>query len=249
MLRASKPKTLEQRLDSRTSERRASPVHYAVLFSGCSDPGRFEFKENLHFACTAAQINGYLPEDIFIFGPVAEKMYHAADAPSREALRMMMSYLSENLGEEDVLLLYLTGHGRRTNRDYLDENGIKQREKISMLRTPGLFKDISEMEMAAWLSALNPRTGVLVYDQCYSGGFAQRTGKGKYVAVSASKPDEKSNWNTFAKAFFRPFTSQVSKPSVKEAFSLALSEDMYAVAGKQTPQIFSDIDSSTVYLG
>jgi len=244
---APKPKTLEQRLDAKTSQRRGAPVNYAVLFSGQSGP---IYESNLSMAYRTAIINGYLPEDIFIFDSTGQLSSHypVTDVASWEALRMTTRFLSEGIGEEDLLFFYMTGHGDRMNATTYNEDNHKKKERISTVDLPHFWGEIDELEVARWLSAIHPRSGVLVFDQCYSGGFAQRAGIDNYVALSASEFDKESMDNTFPRAFFGVYNRMGLLPNIRDAFDIAVSKDSNALNGKQTPQIFSAIDSRSVFL-
>lgn len=246
ILKAPKPKTLEQKLDARTSVKRDSPVNYAVLFSGNSE---FRHRENLFLAYQTALLNGYLPEDIFIFDATGKKSPHypVTDVASKEALEMTTKYLSGELTEEDVLFLYMTDHGERKSM-----NG----EKVSTITTPRFWRNLNELEVADWISQIHPKSGVLVYDQCYSGGFAKRSGKGNYVAVSSCRNDEVSYGNSFPKTFFGAIINQSigKSPSVQELFDFTLQNDKHVVGcfpgdtKLHHPQIFSEINPREVYL-
>ena len=246
ILKAPKPKTLEQKLDARTSVKRDAPVNYTVLFSGHSE---FRHKENLSLAYQTALLNGYLPDDIFIFDATGEKSPHSpvTDVASKEALEMTTKYLSGELRGEDVLFFYMTDHGGRKS---------VRGEKVSTLVTPRLWSNLNELEIADWLSQIHPRSGVLLFDQCYSGGFAKRSGKGNYVAVSSCRDDEVSYGNSFPKTFFGAMINQSigESPSIREVFDFTLQNDLYArkINSKDKlihhPQIFSEVNPREVYL-
>ena len=235
------PKTLEQILKDRTPNYKKGPTNYAVLFSGGFKP---IYEENLSLAYKTALLNKYRVEDIFIFDGTGKKSPHypVVDVASKESLSMILQFLSREICQDDVLFLYVTGHGNRV----IIQNDGNKKEELSTIETP--WEDITELDLEEYLQDIDPRTGILFYDQCYGGGFAQRTGKRNCVAISASEAHKPSYSNTFPQAFFEICAAYESDVSVGLAFKLAKKRDLVTKVRQQYPQILSELNPRTVFL-
>jgi len=66
------------------------------------------------------------------------------------------------------------------------------------------------------LSNIEPKQGIALFGFCYSGGFAERFGKGNYVAVSSTQSNEESKADfsdSFDGYFMKGFSGRVSNDS------------------------------------
>ena len=244
------PQRLEQRISQEVAQPNGQPDKYGVIISGNTD---YRHKENLSLAYQVLLENGFQRENIYILDSDGEKtaFYPVDDLASKEAIKILFGHLSKKVDSKDLLFVYTTDHGERiTKTDSV--NGKETPTELSTLVIPG--EDLSETEMATYLSSIHPKTGVLVFDQCYSGGFAQRTGTGNYIGISASEADKVSKANTFPQALFNSWRDKKAdenkdgRISIQEAFDYALANDSYAQSKAQTPQIFSGINADEVFL-
>jgi hypothetical protein len=239
--------TLEDRLVDLPSEKNYESDKYAVLISGRTE-GRHA--ENLETAYNALIGQGFLLENIFILdnerGPAARFEY-PVDAPAtKENIKIVMENIQQTSDDKDLLFLYVTGHGGRekVRGEYVSTILLSDGEEMDEIEMDNLLEGIEEL-----------RVGILVFDQCYGGGFVERSGDGRYVAVSASKPNEVSYSNTFPLAFFNAWEdseSDINKDgriSIQETFDYATENDSYANDGDQMPLIRSeDMNSEEIFI-
>ncbi len=230
------PIKLEKRISKEISKPNGKPDKYGVIISGSSEE---RHKENSSLAYQILLENRFQRENVYILDDKGDKtaFYPVDDIASKEAVKKLFSHLEKKVDSEDLLFVYTTGHGDETFK----------------LALPG--ENLSEKEMEEYLSNIHPKAGVLIFDQCYGGNFAKRTGKKEYIGISASEVGKMSKLNTFPQAFFNSLREDNKsdidndgKVSVKEAFNYAKSNDSYAKKGKQKPQIYSGVDASKVFL-
>jgi hypothetical protein len=109
----------------------------------------------------------------------------------------------------------------------------------------GSYDEITESEFAKMIKPIKAKSEILVFDQCHSGGFADRFGRGNRVAVSACRANESSYishpMDGFPATFFgalrgRDYDGNAidadlngdGKVSIKEAYQYALENDEFA---------------------
>ncbi len=129
----------------------------------------------------------------------------------------------------DTFFMYVTGHGERENN-------------VSSITLPG--PNLTEINMYKCLKNLIPKVGILVFAQCYGGGFAERIGHGKYVAVSASEKDKISYGKRFTDVLFESLRYN----SVRHAFDYTLENDVTTATRFHKPQLFTDLDADKIYI-
>lgn len=245
-----KPVNLERRLSQEVATQNHTEDKYAVIISGNTD---YRHKENLSLAYQVLLENGFQKENVYILDDEGDKtaFYPVDDIASKEAIKMLFGHLAKRVDSKDLLFVYTTGHGGRTSIDK-EINGETKRIKVFGIAIPG--EDLLETEMAEYLSDVHPRAGVLVYDQCYSGGFAERTGRGNYIGISASEADELSHSNTFPQTFFGAWRNKSAdknndgRLSIREIFDYTVQNDEKTKDGSQKPQFFSDLKADEVFL-
>jgi hypothetical protein len=104
-----------------------------------------------------------------------ENYYHPVDdVASREAFSILMTHLSKKIRKEDKFIFYFNNHGLSESLN-LSTDG---EPKIKLSRFD-LKKDkgINELELEIYFSNINAKERILIFDCCYSGGFAKRFGK------------------------------------------------------------------------
>jgi len=203
------PIKLEQRISEEIAKPNGKPDKYGVIISGSSEE---RHKENSSLAYQILLENGFQRENVYLLDNKGNKtsLYPVDDISSKEAVKKLFSHLEKKVDSEDLLFVYTTGHGDNTFK----------------LALPG--ENLSEKEMEEYLSNIHPKTGILIFDQCSGGNFAKRTGKGRYIGISASEGDKNSKSNTFPQEFFRSYNNKSDinndgKVSVEEAFNHAKS--------------------------
>ncbi len=243
-----KYKNLEKRISEEVARPNWEPDKYGVIICGKND--NITYKENLSLAYQVLLENGFQKENIYVLDGKGNKSpsYPVDGSASKGTIKKLFNHLDKKIDSNDLLFLYVTDHG----------------EKVKKIHNNGNINDLStivipdghllETEMEEYLSQINPKTGILVFDQCYGGGFAKRTGKGKYIGISACESNNVSVSNTFPQAFFNSWKDSTSdfnkdgRTSVKEAFYYAAENDYHSITSHQRPQIYSEIDADEVFL-
>ncbi len=229
---------LEERLNSEPEGKNGLPDNYAVLISGLTESRHLK---NMILAYNTLLYLGFQEQNIYVLDSKgAERLNYKVDGPAtKSAIEKVFSHLKSKTDSEDFLFTYVTNHGGRSSGE-------------STIALPG--PDVGEETFENFLSGMEVKKGVLVFDQCYGGGFAKRLGKGRFVAVSASHPGENSIDNSFPQAFFNSFNYAVGDMngdglvSIEEAFNYALRHDMFALRGMQHPMIVSDLSPGRIFL-
>jgi len=212
---------------------------YAVIVSGSDDA---RYRENITLAYRTLLSNGFTPGNIFVLEAEGKKEgyypYSITAPASKQNLKSLIESLHEKVDENTTFVMYVTGHGVRNEESEILVKG----------------KNIAVSDLENWLSGMHPKFGILIFDQCFGGGFAKRLGKKEYVAVSASEKDEESMEGTFPNAFFGAWKNPEAdknkdgKISIQEAFDYALENDVHAESGEQSPLLVTDLDAGKIYL-
>jgi hypothetical protein len=233
-----KNKSLEARLESEPLKN-GTHDDFAVLISGMTEE---RHEENINLAYNTLIGSGYKPENIYILDDDgrSDRNYPVDASAEKSTIKLLFDHLKKRVDNKDSLFVYVTNHGE------------KEDDQSSIL----LYgEDVYEKDFEKYLTGIEAKIGILVFDQCYSGGFAKRLGKGKYVAIAACQPDESSKENTFPQAFFKAFKDTIAdinkdgRLSVEEAFIYAASHDRNATHGNQKPMLISELNPKKIILG
>ena len=220
---------------------------YAILISGSTN---YRHKENLSLAYQVLLENGFDKGNIFILDTDGERgaFYPTDYDASRASVEDTIGFLSNYIDEKDLLFFYVTNHGGRTEAISKDGQAIEE-------STICLFDgDMPESELEILLSSLNYKKAVMVFDQCYSGGFAERMGYGNNICIAASDSDKSSWGNTFPQAFFKAWRdisadrNMDKRISIQEAFDYAVENDDYAKKGDNNPCIQTSLDPDKTFI-
>jgi hypothetical protein len=209
---------------------------YAVLINGHNWE---RYINNLSRAYRVLAQSGYREENIHVLDCQGKfrNTYPVHSLATINEIKKHFEHLSGIIGSHDQLFVYTTDHGDRTR--ILDRHGDVI--EISTLRLLG--ENINEIEFADLLAPIKPRIGIFLFDQCHSGGFAQRIAGKNRVTISACSAYESSSDDTFPQAFFGAFlrnsgdTDNNGQVSIREAFAFALKHDQHALRGMQSPKI------------
>jgi hypothetical protein len=244
-------------------EEKINKIHvnekYAVLISGHSELRHFK---NIKLAYKTLLSLDFKEENIFVFEDYSKsENFELNQSSPKKRIKSVFQDLSKKINSNDVFLLYVTGHGSYDNFNY------KLNDSLDQNQDPYLFLDNSEKiysnELKEYLDKLNPQTGLLIFDQCYGGGFAKNLGTNNLVALSASNEYQLSFSNKWTEFFWNSFLNNVGdqnsdeKVSILEAFNYANSKDKYSngfirliTFGKvyQEPNLVSEIDPKHLFL-
>lgn len=247
--------SLEQNLNTEQAVQNNKPDKIAVIINGDSPKNIYTNssnpnQENISLAYQVLLKNNfkvYILDDSAATSGFCPRPYPIHGQATKKNTELILNYLSKKIDSYDTFFLCTTGHGSR--KKIVNQN--KQATKVSSFFLK--VDDLLETELAEYLNHIKPKVGILVFDQCYSGGFAKRTGTGKYTAISASESEGKSFSYTFSRAFFIAWrnknsdTNKDGKTSIKEAFDYA-KNGCSAQASEQTPQLEAQIDPGNVFL-
>lgn len=266
---------LDRRLCKASHKKDKHPDKYAVLISG---DNAYDFMEDLSANYRTLQSLGFERGNIYILDKEGKEnaacfnargevlaQYPSDGIASKENIEKLFEVLSHKIDSHDLLLVYTSDHGDRLLFDpESPANQSEPREKQDDIKISALCLNgygsgqyITEIDMSRYLDAISPKLGILVFTQCYGGGFAARMGHGRYIGVSASGADQMANnLHSFGTEFLNAFINNQTdnnhdgKISIKEAFDHAYKIGYGGMFGEsQTPQIFSDIDTDSLFLG
>lgn len=189
------PEQLERKLLDRpviTEAERQQRKKYAVVLNG--DASKLH-QGNVTEAYESLKHLGFYEENIFLltsdYG--REDDGKAITAKATEAnLRRVFDYLDDAVDNNDLVLLYTTGHGRKQNN-----------QSTVLLADAELFaSDLRDMVGSAKAGEY-----VIVADQCYSGGIAKSLSEleGRVVSFSSTDSDHITYCESFARPFWQSF--------------------------------------------
>lgn len=127
--------------------------------------------------------------------------------------------------KNDLFLLYVTGHGKKK------VSGGSSFSTIDM--TDGNYLQPDTLEK--YLNYINPSQGILLFTQCYSGGFSRELGRNNYIAIANSSKHKPSYGTYFGNNFFKSFNNKKAdknkdnKISIMEAYKYACEKDPYTL--------------------
>ncbi len=239
---------LENKIRQKQAIKNYQPDKYAILIRG-SNEERFVAETSIAYQVLLE--NGFKPENIYVLADVKKRKeiyFHPIDdVATKKNLEILMNHLCDIVDERDLLFVYLVDHGfRKTSASIFNLKG----------------KNISEIELERYLSEIHPQRGILLFSFCYSGGFAERLGKGDYIAIADTTAEDigrSKQGDSFDGWFFRALSSrsrdkadfnQDGRISLQEAFDYA-KQNHYATRKNQqkpTPIIKSRFSLTEIFI-
>ncbi len=174
-------------------------------------------------------------------------IYGPAD---KKTLEKVIKSLESKIDDEDLFFLYVTDHGNRVTREI--NNKEIEVSTISLAKSK-----LTEYEFADMLRSLSPKKAIYLFDQCYSGGFAEWFGEGNIIAVASTTATESSSSypkNSVGYFIMKGFLDSVAdsdqngRISLKEAFDYMERRYHYKLNGKQNPFIQSELEPDEFYI-
>jgi hypothetical protein len=214
---------------------------YAVLING---DGWDRYVENLSLAYRVLSQSGYRKENIHIFDYRGRQnnTYPVQGPAILEEIKNQFTKLGRIIEPCDHLFVYTTDHG---DRGYVhSESG--ERIEVSTLRL--LVGRVNEIEFEELVKDIRPKLGIFLFDQCHSGGFAERLSGKDRITISACSANQSSRDRSFPEAFFGAFLRNSSdadnngKVSINNAYRYALRHDPQTRRGWQRPSMFYQVD-------
>lgn len=236
---------------SYTPENKSPRDKYALLFSGQSEERDIR---NMGFAYGLLLDSGFIQGNIYVLDENGrDREHYPVDAAATadnvgEAFRM----LQETIDSNDTLFVYISDHGNRVETE--------EGEMLSAIST--IDNSTLDQEAFAWLvSSLSYRQGIFIFDQCYSGGFAEELGHGNNVAIASTAAEERAftvpYWNglTFSTHIFAAYyqlpdsdANLDGRISIQEAFDYASAYFPIVAEGWQAPVLSTGQDASLIFL-
>ena len=189
-------------------------AEYALLING--DYRSFHHEANISRALGKLRDIGYDKNNIICLAGEDTRenklSNHNHKPATAESLEEAVSYLQEHVDDNDILLVYTTGHGARKD----DESYLQLGDAA-----------ISAEEFAKALNKIDFGRLILVADQCYSGGFVDKIEdlEGNIVAMSDTDETHTTYCQPFAIGFWSAIgndqygTNWDGSVSVAEAYS------------------------------
>lgn len=236
---------LENRISREKAIKNYKADKYAVLIRGNSEE---RFVADTSVAHHTLLENGFKSENIYILADAKKKreaFFHPIDdVATKSNVELIMNHLSNIIDERDLLLICLVDHGSR--------------KTVSTFNLKG--KDISEIELESYLSKICPGKGILLFDFCYSGGFAERLGKNEYSAIASTMPDRVGRsraGDSFSGCFFEAFSfrkkseadvNEDGRVSLQEALDYTKKHHYATKKGRQAPVVKSNIPLDKIFI-
>lgn len=256
------PNPLEQKEPQNKREK------YAVLVSGYTVPRHVE---NLELAYTTLRGLGFEEDKIFVLDDDDSNsdVYPLYKRTTKKNVKSTLEELAGKVDSNDTFLLYTTNHGNYNAISLGSKtNGGAKGERVSNLSMAN-GEDLYSTELAEYLKGINPEVGILVFDQCHSGGFAERLGKGKFVGIAPvgvvpNHPiEEETMRNSWPQAFWNAYAEKKGdldsngRVDLQEAFDYAKKNDincyedspLFRLDGyTHKPILKTDLDASKIFL-
>ena len=163
---------LEQRIKQEQVINSNYSNKYAILISG---DNKYIYQENLSMAYQILLENGFQRKNVSILDGKGDlsAFYPVFGSASKKTIDCIFNNLSKKIGSDDLLFVYVTGHGDQITIS--DLTGDKKEVfKIAEINLTG--ETLLETDFEKYLINIKPKVGILLFDQCYGGNFAKRFG-------------------------------------------------------------------------
>ncbi len=235
---------------------------FAVLISGLTEE---RHTANLSVAYQVLLENGFKSENIYVLDRNGRnKYYHPVHGRGTKVfVEKAFKKLQAKIDKNDMLFVYVTNHGYKAKveggkiiRINKNEAGKTGKKELSLIDLVG--KDIHQEEFAGLLKKMQYKLGIFLFDQCYSGGFAEEVGNDRNIAI-ASTDKNKSAYSRINDSIFGDFflgfrrkgksdTNKDGRVSLKEAFDYMMRTNTMWKNNNFKPFISSDLNPDKVFL-
>lgn len=216
------PARLEKRLSGHKSGQ-DGPKHYAVLIAGHSE---LRHRNNLSISYQVLLEQGYNSNNIFILDSEGgtPPQFPITDQTNLQSLKMLLKWLADTVTENDSVLFYLTGHGKRdNNKSFFMLNKSETYEKSDFIKL---------------VSLIRPNVGIIITDLCYWGAEMSPNYLKEYMWISATDDTHTSHGTTFGRAFWGSFREfKENKTSILDAYVYSVTNDTGTLKGNNHPGI------------
>lgn len=225
------------------------PERYAVLISGQTEE---RHALNMTLVYNFLLENGYNEKNVYVIdGKGSDRLYcYPVNASATvENVKVAFDSLQAKLDKNDSLFVYVSDHGG----SILAADGS---HLSTIATTDGSTLDQRTFE--GFTNGLKYGLGLFVFDQCYSGGFAEETGHGNNVSIASASPNESAYsggiHNSFTAFFIKAFiyeaqsdTNLDGKVSLTEAFNYAETNHPYSRSGWQDPMVSTELNADAIF--
>lgn len=229
---------------------------YAVLINATNES---RFVEDIRFAHSALQSIRFQSNDIYVLNGDEVKEPFVDYPATKENLKRVLHELEEKITPNDKLFFYVTNDGGFIGGKAIFPRLINGRLTFwkgseSTFRLSDGY--ITESEFEKMMQNIHPNYIVMYFSQCYGGGFAERLGKGRVIAISnARRSLAYGGEHSFDYNFFVALSGRDEKGnpidadldgdglvSIKKVFDYSVKNDKYANPKwyhnfKETPQL------------
>lgn len=238
---------LEERISKETEKPNQNQDKYAVLISGKTE---ISTQADLSLAYQVLLENDFPKRNIYILDRKGgQQFFYPVDGSAeKQEIKNLFSHLGKIVDDQDLLFVYLTDHGKRKKSSSGDS--------VSTFTLLGQYFD--QREFSEYIKGINPRIGILLFDQCYSGGFAEECGKGKFIGIASTKKTSKGTnqiYRSMGGLFMYAFRDEENsdsnkdgKVSLQEAIAYMSARHRAVRSGRLTPVIQGEYDLTKVFL-
>lgn len=250
------PRHLSQRLIQRVLHEGKAPdnkaTKYAVLINGSKE---LRFSADVALAYQVLLENGFLRQNIYILDwSNGGTYFHPVDGKAAILnMTLLFNHLKKTINNKDTL--FVSDHGGRIR------GGCDEEEKLCFGSISTLHlvdTDLNQREFAEYIRKIHPKNGILLFDECHSGGFAEEL-DGSDFTIIASTQAEKLSYSeindSFSGYFMLAFrnvatsdTDHSGSVSIAEAFEYAVGRHSFSRQHDQEPFIRSKHEPHFVFL-
>lgn len=194
--------------------------HFALLIGANTEQ---RHRNNLSLAYQVLIEQGYDRRLIFILdseggNPVT---YPLTDVTTYDSFDTILGWLQKNMGVEDTLLVYITGHGTKSGLVFNKKQTIQKSIFWSMLE-----------------KTIYPSKGIIFTDICYWGAHEHMWDieKSTWVILSVTDSEHTSQGSSFPRLFWRSFR-ELNEKSLSSHWGWAVSRDPGVKSQGNRPQI------------
>lgn len=224
------------------------PEKYAVLISGQTEE---RHALNMTLVYNFLLDNGYNEKNIQVLdGKGQDRLFcYPVDAAATvDNVRDAFASLESKLDKNDSLFVYVSDHGGSIESPEGDLSTIATNDGSTL----------DQKTFEGFVNKLNYDLGVFVFDQCYSGGFAEETGHGNNVSIASASACESAYsggiHNSFTAFFIKAYIfpqfsddNHDGNVSITEAFEYAEHNHPYSMREMQTPMIVTELDPDKMF--
>ena len=207
-----------------TSLRRADPDTielFAVL--GAGDPTHAVFRREVDAVAELLE-SAYFAENRIVKLVNSDEAHTAYPLLNRSNLKRAVSSVSDAMDDDDILLLFLTSHGRP--------------DRLSIYFEGVIGRDLRPDDIDDALTEAGVENVIVIVSACYSGSFIDELRRPERLILTAARHDRTSfgcapenNWTNWGRAFFEQALRQERDPRVAAEVAKRIVAELETEAG------------------